>query len=686
MNNIFTKIFASLAVVLILLPLQFNKAQVQRNPVIEACTGTWCQWCPCGHDIIDQILIDMPNAIAIEYHGPANSSDPWDDFPGNEIIGLLGYSGYPTGIIDRTSAPQSRSAWAGLMNQRLSVPATVDITIDKTYNKLTRELEVTIHTTAQENITDEYKLSFLILESGLIYSQTGNASCAGAGQYVHNHVVRAMINGAQGEELNGANPWNSGQTISKDISYTVPAEFVADSCELVAFVYKVASPLYQGEIQQGEKWTLVSPDYVATLASTSPDVLTENNTPAEFTTVLRNEGLLDDVYYVEGSVDLKGWTGEFTTSNGTFSFEETDSIEVSSGDSALVTVTINPNNIDGFGTAQILFTSKNDPGVIALASFKAVTTTGVDILVVDATGEDFGTAISGSLENVYEGTYGIVSSEALDNPDADISNFNVIVWSVGNSSPVLTNDWVTLLQDYLDQNGMLFLTGQNIGHDVFDSTGQSQFAQDFYNNYLHAEYVADFGGSYFLNGIAGDPITDGLAFPLNSLYNRSPDHINPIDGSASEIFKFGISTNYAGIKTDAGVYRVVYLALGIEQIDDLAIRDSLVLRSINWLLDGIAVGVDDQTPEVVRTFSLNQNYPNPFNPSTRISYSVAKDADVTLKIYDIMGAEVKILVDKKQPAGFYEIQFDASNLSSGMYFYKLTAGDFVSVKKMTLLK
>jgi|SRR5690554_2979661 len=685
MKNIFTKLIASLSFFL-LFSLQLNFAQVQRNPVIEACTGTWCQWCPCGHDIINQILHDMPNAIAIEYHGPVSSDDPWRIFNGNEIIGLLSFSAYPTGIIDRTSAPQSRSAWAGLMNQRLSVPAVVDITMDKSYNKVTRELDVTIHVTAQQDLTDEYKLSFLILESGLIYGQTGNASCPGAGSYVHNHVVRSMINGAQGEELNGSNAWNSGQTISKNISYTVPQEYVDLNCELVAFVYKVASPLYLGEIAQGAKWPLTSPDFVVNLSSSSADVITPSDTPAEYTTVIKNEGLLDDVYYIEGSVDVEGWTGEFTTPNGTFAFGEVDSVEVAVGDSLVVTVSVNPNNIDGFGTTQIQFTSKGDPGVIALANLRTVTSTGFDILVADGSIEDYGSVLTASLDNVYEGNYGIVSDDALNSSDVDLSNFKIVILSKANSPVAFTENEVNALQNYLDQNGMLFITGQNIGKDVFDPSGQSQFAQDFYNNYLNAEYVADFGGSYFLSGFDDDPISDGLAFPLNNLYDRSPDQINPTDASATQIFKFGNSTNYAGIRTDAVDYRVVYLAFGVEQIDDAAIRDSIVSRTINWLLDGVTVGVGNETPGVVRTYSLNQNYPNPFNPTTKISYSIADDVEVSLKIYDIMGAEVMELVNTRQPAGFYEVQFDAANLSSGMYFYELKAGNFVAVKKMTLLK
>jgi hypothetical protein len=121
-------------------------AQTQRNPVLEEVTGTWCQWCPCGHDIMEQIKASMPNAIMIAYHGPANSSsDPFSYFPGNSIISTLGFASYPTGIVDRVSGIQSRSAWAGLMNNRYSVPATVAIDVERSFNRTTREFSADIN-------------------------------------------------------------------------------------------------------------------------------------------------------------------------------------------------------------------------------------------------------------------------------------------------------------------------------------------------------------------------------------------------------------------------------------------------------------------------------------------------------------------------------------------------------------
>ncbi|MFA6026747.1 MAG: T9SS type A sorting domain-containing protein [Ignavibacteriaceae bacterium] len=85
-------------------------------------------------------------------------------------------------------------------------------------------------------------------------------------------------------------------------------------------------------------------------------------------------------------------------------------------------------------------------------------------------------------------------------------------------------------------------------------------------------------------------------------------------------------------------------------------------------------------------FMLAQNYPNPFNPSTIISWQLAVNSHVTLKVYDIIGNEVATLVNEDQPAGNYEVEFDASKLSSGIYFYEINTGTFRSIKKMILLK
>ncbi|MCC6549090.1 MAG: T9SS type A sorting domain-containing protein [Ignavibacteriaceae bacterium] len=95
------------------------------------------------------------------------------------------------------------------------------------------------------------------------------------------------------------------------------------------------------------------------------------------------------------------------------------------------------------------------------------------------------------------------------------------------------------------------------------------------------------------------------------------------------------------------------------------------------------IEVNVTTPE---KFELSQNYPNPFNPSTQISYSIKFDGNVTLRVYDFTGNQVAELVNGVQQAGSYTVQFNASNLSSGVYFYTISAPGFTSTKKLTLLK
>ena len=90
--------------------------------------------------------------------------------------------------------------------------------------------------------------------------------------------------------------------------------------------------------------------------------------------------------------------------------------------------------------------------------------------------------------------------------------------------------------------------------------------------------------------------------------------------------------------------------------------------------------------DIPTDFSISQNYPNPFNPNTNISYSIPENAFVTLKIYDVLGNEVEVLINEQKESGNYQIDFNASELSSRIYYYTLTAGNFTSTKKMSLIK
>jgi hypothetical protein len=95
---------------------------------------------------------------------------------------------------------------------------------------------------------------------------------------------------------------------------------------------------------------------------------------------------------------------------------------------------------------------------------------------------------------------------------------------------------------------------------------------------------------------------------------------------------------------------------------------------------------DVKEKDLPESYYLSQNYPNPFNPATTIKYELPSDALVQLRVYNTLGEEVFSAVNEEKKAGFYEFIFNAGTLPSGIYIYKIQAGEFTSVKKMLLIK
>lgn len=116
-------------------------------------------------------------------------------------------------------------------------------------------------------------------------------------------------------------------------------------------------------------------------------------------------------------------------------------------------------------------------------------------------------------------------------------------------------------------------------------------------------------------------------------------------------------------------------------------NDSNHVHTGFWHFVGrVATSVDKRNSEVPDSFSLKQNYPNPFNPRTKIQYDLPQKVEVRLVVYNLLGRRVATLVNETQQAGSYQITFEASNLASGVYIYRIVAGDFTQTRKMMLMK
>jgi hypothetical protein len=104
------------------------------------------------------------------------------------------------------------------------------------------------------------------------------------------------------------------------------------------------------------------------------------------------------------------------------------------------------------------------------------------------------------------------------------------------------------------------------------------------------------------------------------------------------------------------------------------------------LLNSPITNIGDNNTSIPTSFSLEQNYPNPFSQTTYIKFVVAKASDVEIVVYDVMGREIQALINKSMKPGMYEVSFDGSSLSSGVYFYKISAGEYSETKQMMLEK
>jgi len=113
-----------------------------------------------------------------------------------------------------------------------------------------------------------------------------------------------------------------------------------------------------------------------------------------------------------------------------------------------------------------------------------------------------------------------------------------------------------------------------------------------------------------------------------------------------------------------------------------------VLLSLNCIADGLSAQETRRRAQSGQAngFQLEQNYPNPFNPATTISFALAKDSHVKLTVFDILGRTVVELIDGTKPAGNHKVIFDANDLSSGLYLYRLETGQYKQVRKMLLVR
>ena len=324
--------------------------------------------------------------------------------------------------------------------------------------------------------------------------------------------------------------------------------------------------------------------------------------------------------------------------------------------------------------------------------------------------------------------YGPLTTELVNNYSSiieicsggpnDINNNVIRTWLSGN----INRNYMLAGDDWLGSQTAWRDTTYEIGSFQYDILGINADHNDI--NYVP-------GGDYTLPSIVYPQPVTLLGGNLYDLYNKvtadsgwtSPMTYDPyyeisannwLDGidfeSDVEVDMKGLASdsttiyNIGGHRTLKAGNKIVFFAFdplslnsdSKNQIEYYWYGFTLAapqVQVLDWF--GIPVEVEQESNEHIPTnFSLAQNYPNPFNPSTKISYTIPNVGTslmkflqfVQLKVYDVLGREVATLVNEEKTPGKYEVNFDASKISSGVYFYRLNAGSFIGIKKMILLR
>lgn len=337
------------------------------------------------------------------------------------------------------------------------------------------------------------------------------------------------------------------------------------------------------------------------------------------------------------------------------------------------------------------------------------------ILLVDETNDGDGSILNPTDQQVDEFYQQLLSSFVKTDYDiissgnvilADLGAFSTVIWQADdNSNFASAFSAQSAIKDYLDYGGNFIYVGYRPSRALQNNTSAAAKYKEgmFIYDYLKIDSSLTILNSRFIGAIPYNSdynpifVDSSKTSPSDDYHLRSIEAIFPsVEGTA--VYKF---ETYFDTTINQG--KLKGRPVGVEYIgaDHKSVVLSFPLYYMNFdqaktLIENILINKFNEVTTVNEgedvsipgTFTLMQNYPNPFNPSTVIGYQLAVNSFVSLKVYDILGREVKTLVNKEQPAGSYEVELTISDepLTSGVYFYRLTAGSYTATKKMILIR
>ena len=492
------------------------------------------------------------------------------------------------------------------------------------------------------------------------------------------NVMRKMLPSASGTSVSAM---EAGATMTYDFDYAMDAVWNADEIYVIAFLQNEDTrEIVNSGSSIDWKVSYVSLGEATTQVSGSQNISFDGNVSVN----------LPDAQFLQIEVTSNApadWASSLSYL-GTDLGLNTASLEFANGDVSGLGLNVVTSETVSFATYKLRISDANDPSLYTEQTYYV--NNGITDLVLSNTdewndlysaglthagNEKFATLSKGSF--VYARTANIL--EGLRN----------IYYNVAWTFPPFTDDVVAELASFMDNGGNLLIAGQDIGWATFDPNSSyfTPATQAFYNDYMQAEYINDGSGS---NATLSPVITDdvyGFGFIESSAVidvydgNMWPDQITPNSPTATPIFTYNDNqSNIAGIKSDNGTYKVVYLGIGIEMIEEEAVRNEFMKLTHDWFYAGVIDGID-YTAALQQI--MQQNYPNPANQTTRITFDNLTE-NATFTLTDLNG---KVVLTQAVEAGDNNLVLNTQNIAAGTYLYQLAneKGTAFATKKMTIV-
>lgn len=292
-------------------------------------------------------------------------------------------------------------------------------------------------------------------------------------------------------------------------------------------------------------------------------------------------------------------------------------------------------------------------------------------------------ALAVNSEYIFAGTYGVGAYRSTNNIDnwIEINKGMSAIYSYVMKLVISDNNIFAGTRGY---GGMFRSSDNGINWTVINTNLTYTLINDLVVSGSNL-FVATDGGGVFRstnNGESWTHVNDGLTD--NYIYSLAINSTNIFAGCYYGVFILNNNgTNWFPVNTGLAEKKVIRALTISGSFLFAGTDDGTIWRRP---LAEMVTAVDEHAVKMPISFNLEQNYPNPFNPTTHFGFHIAKRGMVALKVYDMLGREVAVLASEMLPAGSYSRQWNAASFPSGIYFYRLQAGNYIATKKLILLK